>query len=223
MIKPEKPELEVSGLDESKKDEFIAALPDVDPSNAAATLKAVLPENVDVPAVKETEEDVVPVKVIPVIPSIVQCYRIGPFLREARMRASGNQLVDIKYKVIEREATEVFATRVYVGPFNGLALALQARKDLTAVGVNDHFHRRDPSGDYIVSLGIYSKNASAIRQRSRFQSIDVSAKTRDEKTRLPKNYWLELPGDITQDDIASLSKISWGESSVSLGRHPCQA
>lgn len=152
----------------------------------------------------------------------LQCYRIGPFLREARMNASGKQLIDIQYKVIEREAMEVLATRVYVGSFDKLSLALQARQELTSKGVNDHFHRRGSDDHYIVSLGIYSKAESALRQQDKFKSLGIKAKIRTEKTRLPKNYWLELPGNITQKQIDSLSVISWGESSVSLGKHTCQ-
>ena len=156
------------------------------------------------------------------VPIISECYRIGPFLREARMKASSNQIVSIEFKIIEREATEVFATRVYIGPFEEQSEALKTRKELTNSGVNDHFHRREQNGSYIVSLGIYSNNASAIRQKAKFQSLDFAAETRNEKTRLPKNYWIELPGNITQENIDSLRTISWGESSVSLGKHPCQ-
>lgn len=153
------------------------------------------------------------------------CYRVGPFLRETRLKTAGKQLDEmfVDHSLIERQPISVSATRVYVGPFAGASEAVAARKQLTKDGINDHFHRRENDGTYVVSLGIYSKKDSAVNQREKFRARNIAAQTRDEQTRLPKNYWLELSTFTDPEKIQSLSTISWGESSVSVGRHPCQS
>ncbi|MGH1429005.1 MAG: SPOR domain-containing protein [Arenicella sp.] len=158
------------------------------------------------------------------ISSIPVCYRIGPFLRETRMTSAGKQLSDLKvdFSLVERQPVSVSATRVFVGSFASASEAVAARQQLSKDGINDHFHRREPDGSYIVSLGIYSKKSSAEGLQKKFRDQNIAAKMRDEETRLPKNYWLELPSSINQDDIQSLLGISWGESSVTLGKHACQ-
>ena len=157
--------------------------------------------------------------------NINACFRIGPFLRETRVNAASKHLLDlsIPYDLIERLPTKVVASRVYVGPFAGASEAVAARRKLTESGINDHFHRRETDGTYIVSLGIYSKPKSAAAQQSKFREKNIAALIREEKTQLPKNYWLELVPSTPEYKIASLSGIDWGESSVSTGMQRCQS
>ena len=152
------------------------------------------------------------------------CFRIGPFLRETRVNIAGKRLEDlsVEYELIERQSTKVTASRVYVGPFEGASEAVVAREKLTESGINDHFHRREPDGTYIVSLGIYSKSDSAEIQQIKFREKNIAARVREEKTQLPKNYWIELPKSVSQSSIESLAGVDWGESSVSAGMHKCK-
>ena len=152
------------------------------------------------------------------------CYRIGPFLRESRVEAVGTQLKElfIGYSLVEREPVTVLANRVFVGPFSDVSQAVAARRQLSNDGINDHFHRGDSGGNYIVSLGIYSKKQSAEEQLEKFREQNIAAQIREEETQLPKNYWLELSRFTPDSKIESVAGISWGESSVSLGKHPCQ-
>ena len=153
-----------------------------------------------------------------------QCFRIGPFLRETRVNAASKHLLDlsIPYDLIERQPTKVIASRVFVGPFAGASEAVAARKKLTQSGVNDHFHRREADGTYIVSLGIYSKSVSASALQLKFREKNIAAHIREENTQLPKNYWLELASSASEIQVASLVGIDWGESSVSAGMQQCQ-
>ena len=152
------------------------------------------------------------------------CFRIGPFLRETRVTTAKGRLAgeSIDYELIERDSAEVVASRVYVGPFDGASEAVAAREKLTESGVNDHFHRRESDGTYIVSLGIYSKPVSAGVQQSKFREKNIAAQVREEKTLLPKNYWLELEQSTSKEKIDSLDEVDWGESSVSAGMQKCQ-
>ena len=156
--------------------------------------------------------------------SAALCFRIGPFLRETRVTTAKGRLAgeSIGYELIERGSVEVIASRVYVGPFDGASEAVAAREKLTESGVNDHFHRRESDGTYIVSLGIYSKPVSAEVQQSKFREKNIAAQVREEKTLLPKNYWLELEQSTSKEKIDSLDEVDWGESSVSAGMQECQ-
>jgi len=156
--------------------------------------------------------------------SVNYCFRIGPFLRETRIKSASKRLDDlyVKYDLIERQSTKVNASRVYVGPFVGASEAVAARKKLTEEGISDHFHRREGDGSYIVSLGIYSKNDSAKKQQNKFRAKNIAARVREEKTRLPKNYWIELSRLTKEEKLKSLAGIEWGESSVSAGMHACK-
>jgi len=153
-----------------------------------------------------------------------QCLRIGPFLRETRVSVASKYLIDlsISYDLIERQPTKVVASRVFVGPFAGASEAVAARKKLTESGINDHFHRREADGTYIVSLGIYSKSASASALQLEFREKNIAARVREENTQLPKNYWIELVESTSKEQIDSLGGIDWGESSVSTGMQRCQ-
>ena len=153
------------------------------------------------------------------------CFRIGPFLRETRVNTATKYLLDlsIPYDLIERQPTKVIASRVYVGPFAGASEAFAARKKLTESGINDHFHKREADGSYIVSLGIYSKPASASAQQLKFREKNIAALIREENTQLPKNYWLELVSTTPEYKIASLNGVDWGESSVSTGKQRCRS
>lgn len=159
------------------------------------------------------------------ISAVPACYRIGPFLRESRVQSASKQIKDllISYDVVERQSTSVDASRVYVGPFMGVSEAVAARKQLSEEGFDDHFHRKDSNGEFIVSLGIYSKHESALSQQVKFRDRNIAARIRKEKTRLPKNYWIELSPMTRESKLKLLTNIEWGERSVSAGMHPCQA
>jgi cell division septation protein DedD len=154
-------------------------------------------------------------------PSI--CYRIGPFLREARLESAKTRLSDelqVESDVLTREPIDVVATRVYIGPFADAAIAKNERIKLTEQGIADHFTKREDSG-YVVSLGIYSNTDSAQKLQVRFQNAGVNAKTRTESTRLPKSYWIQARKAFDSQDLFVLSRFSWGESSVSLSKNDC--
>ena len=153
------------------------------------------------------------------------CFRIGPFLRETRVKTASKHIEDlaIDYQLIVRQPNNVKASRVFVGPFEGASEAVVARKKLTDGGINDHFHRRESDESYIVSLGIYSKKESAVNQQSKFREKNIAAKVREEQTRLPKSFWIELSASTEKEKLESLSDVQWGESSVSAGMHKCKA
>ncbi len=190
----------------------------------AVTEVVNLPDSSSLPGQQGQEEQGQEDGSVATLSSVNQCFRIGPFLRETRVNAASKHLSDlsISYDLIKRQPTRVIASRVFVGPFTGASEAVAARKKLTESGISDHFHRRDADGAYIVSLGIYSKSASASALQLKFREKNIAAHIREENTQLPKNYWLELVSSTSEAQIASLDGIDWGESSVSAGLQQCQ-
>lgn len=151
-----------------------------------------------------------------------RCYRIGLFIKEKGMKDAVKYLAGYTYKVVEKKSRSAFATRVYLGSFDTVAMAREADMSLSARGVEDHFYKKTSDGSYIVSLGVFSKNTLALSRKDYLNSIGLDAKTRIEKTKLPGNYWLELPSTIAKKDAVALSSRFWGEG-IAVRRQKCSS
>ncbi len=155
-----------------------------------------------------------------------KCYRVGPFLHSSRLSLAKAQLnnMGVFYTVEKRESTPAEVFRVYVGPFDSDARGRSARQELTELGIYDHFQKQDEDGRYIVSLGIYSRRTTADNSRERFESRNLNAKVRPEKTVLPDSYWLSLLGrELVDLPVEVLQNVDWGEYSAQFGSYECQA
>ena len=153
-----------------------------------------------------------------------QCYRVGPFVNQAPVRLAKALLLNagVEFNEEVREARRAEVYRVYVGPLLNKLQVARVRDELRDNGVLDHFAKSRADGQFIVSLGVYMKQASAESSLSSFVERGVTAEIAQETTLLPESYWLNLQLDEQRDALFDdLSNMDWGEYSAQLVTFPC--
>lgn len=151
------------------------------------------------------------------------CYRLGPFLHAANYELAQAVLLkeDIDYRKTKRVAKESNVYRVYLGPFANPALMIDARAKLNTKKIFDHFVRKEPNGELIISLGIYSSSSKATSAVELFSDSLTKVRQRSETITLPDSFWLHFT--IPPDELSrsELDQIDWGETSAKVGRFQC--
>lgn len=153
------------------------------------------------------------------------CYRLGPFMHRANYELAQAVLfnADVEYQKSTRKSKQSSVYRVYLGPFASQAEAVDKRTELKRQNILDHFVRKRSSGDFIVSLGIYTTQESANNAVSLFDGKLTAVKLTQENLLLPSSYWLHFSiaeGDQLQDQLALMD---WGEQSAKLGKYQCRS
>jgi len=153
------------------------------------------------------------------------CYRLGPFMHSANYELAQAVLfnANVDYQKSTRTATESSMYRVYLGPYSTLAEATDAKAELKRSNVLDHFVRKEDEGVYMISLGIYTTEKSALGAINLFENQLDSVKMKQELVVLPDSYWLHFAIDDQNELKLQLARMDWGELSAKLGRYPCQA
>jgi len=151
------------------------------------------------------------------------CYRLGPFLHAANYELAQAVLLnaDIDYKKTKRIAKESDVYRVYLGPFPDPAVLVDTRKELNRKKIFDHFVRKEPTGELIISLGIYSSKDKATGAVELFNGRLDKVKQRNETITLPDSYWLHFLMSEDTTLRAELTQTDWGEKSAKIGRFRC--
>ena len=151
------------------------------------------------------------------------CYRLGPFLHAANYELAQAVLLseDLDFKKTKRVSKESDVYRVYLGPFSDPAVAIDTRTELNSKKIFDHFMRKEPDGNLIVSLGIYSNLEKAAEAVELFSSSLASVRQRSENITLPDSFWLHFTLPSEDPLRAKLERTDWGESSTKVGRFQC--
>lgn len=157
--------------------------------------------------------------------SLGGCYRLGPFMHKANYELAQAVLfnANIKFQKSTRASKESNVFRVYLGPYDSAAAATDARVELKRKSILDHFVRKETDEQYIVSLGIYTTEETAIKAVNLFDGKLDSVKLKEELVVLPDSYWLHFDSDGDGQIRQQLARMDWGEQSARLGRYHCQA
>jgi len=152
-----------------------------------------------------------------------KCYRVGPFMHPSTLSLAEAKLdnLGVDYAMESRESTTAEVFRVYMGPYDDAVSASSARDELSAKGITDHFQRKESSGSFMVSLGIYSRGISAQRSLEGFLDKGIKVRMRPERTVLPESYWLNLDNVDKKNMRDSIRGLDWGERSAQFGYYRC--
>jgi hypothetical protein len=112
--------------------------------------------------------------------------------------------------------------RIYLGPFPTQAEAVDMRTELRSKNILDHFVRKQDSGDFIVSLGIYTTQEAADNALVMLEDSLETVKMSQEDLVLPDSYWLHFAMVDADPLLQQLSVMDWGEQSTKLGKYPCR-
>ncbi len=153
------------------------------------------------------------------------CYRLGPFMHnesyELAQAVLFNAEVEFQKSTRNSQVSDVY--RLYLGPFASAAEVADARVDLKRKRILDHFSRKLDSGEYLISLGIYSTKATADTALELFNGKLRGVKMQNETVVLPNSHWLHFVLQQSSSKFEQLNDIDWGENSVKLGPHTCKS
>jgi hypothetical protein len=152
------------------------------------------------------------------------CYRLGPFMHKANYELAQAVLfnADVDYRKSTRASTESSMYRVYLGPYDSQAKATDVRTELKRSNVLDHFVRKEGDSQYIVSLGIYTTEGTALNAVGLLKSQLETIKLKQEVVVLPNSYWLHFDVEDQPQLKLQLARMDWGELSAKLGKYQCQ-
>ena len=152
------------------------------------------------------------------------CFRLGPFTQSDSYDIAKATLLnaDIEYLENRRAVQRSEVYRLYLGPFERRAEAVDARTTLTNQGVLDHFVRNEPEGGAIVSLGIYTTLETANLGQEQLSRQVNGVRLREEVVTLPQTDWLYFSLSGRADVYAQLQSVDWGEVGALLGPYACQ-
>ncbi|NNC98678.1 MAG: SPOR domain-containing protein [Gammaproteobacteria bacterium] len=152
------------------------------------------------------------------------CYRLGPFMHRSNYELAQAVLfnANVDYTKSSRASRQSDVFRVYIGPFQSQAEAVDMRVELKRKQILDHFIREESDDRYIISLGIYTTRDSATDAVAEFAGVIERVKAKQESVVLPDSYWLHFAIDKEDEIKQQLSLMDWGEQSAKLGEHQCQ-
>ncbi len=108
----------------------------------------------------EPNPEPAPVKVVK-----KKCYKFGPFSSKSAAEKKKAELAKAgEIAVVYSSSSDAGIKnryRVYQGTFNTAEMARARRGSLTRKGIKEHFARKDDSGKYFVSLGVFSSRDKA--------------------------------------------------------------
>lgn len=152
------------------------------------------------------------------------CYRLGPFLQTKNYVYAKSLLAQaqISYRESQREAIDSGAFRIYLGPFQTRAEALDSQTELREKQILDHFIQRvKGSSSYIVSLGVYSTLESANKALVLYSDRIPEIQMEQAALRLPMSYWLHVSLNEQSDQYLAITRMDWQNPSVKLGKFRC--
>lgn len=151
------------------------------------------------------------------------CYRIGPFEGENPAVLASQKLdsLNVPYRRVVVEEREIRAYRVFSGPHTDPAGLQAQRTALAAADVTDFYVIHDSAGD-LISLGLFTQQASAERLKEKLTGQNIDASVRPEDRLVGPIYWLELTDQTAnQRAAAELEETSWGDARAQLRPFTC--
>jgi hypothetical protein len=153
-------------------------------------------------------------------PVVFACFRLGPFasVESADKAASMLKERQLAYEQSQEERRTVTGYRLTLPPFPTRQAAEAKRAELTRLGFRDHAILNEEGMRNALSLGVYSVEANAQRQRARLQVKGIKADLQATH-QVRTVYWLDLR--VPESASEELRKTDWGSSDAALTSEPC--
>jgi hypothetical protein len=149
-------------------------------------------------------------------PAKVQhCVSIGPFESSELAEQNGKRLVEAKIAYQPRtDANRIESSYwVYLPRLPSRKAAENKRKELTRLGIEDHFIMQEPGMENVLSLGLFTQLDNAQRRMQELASKGIKAK-QETRYRTRTLYWLDIPAEKPDDLIAQLKTMEWTEAEL---------
>lgn len=180
------------------------------PVNAQSMRLLSEPGAVPVPRAPASE----PAPLSPLQPSTARdpaCFSIGPFHDVRRVHAALVKLSGSEWGAHERDESHPIARayRVFLPPAPTFAAAEAKRRELTRLGVRDHYLIEERGERNAISLGVFSTQAAARRLAARLAKKGIAARI-ETLFHTEKQYWV----DAQAPDAAALAQVPWTSSEL---------
>lgn len=152
------------------------------------------------------------------------CFRVGPFTNQETLAdATGKlDLVQVDYRATTAKSRNIRAYRVFLGPFDTEQRLNNVRQELDRTGIRDHYLIRENESRLLLSLGLFSQQASAQKFVESMQDKKLEATTRQEMRSLGERHWIEIDGSQQNaETIEKLKRLQWDEQRAKLREVPC--
>ncbi len=149
-------------------------------------------------------------------PAPVQhCVSIGPFESSELAEQNGKRLAEAKIAYQPRtDANRIESSYwIYLPRQASRQAAENKRKELTRLGIEDHFIMQEPGMENVLSLGLFTQLDNAQRRMQQLESKGIRAK-QETRYRTRTLYWLDITADKPDDLMTQLKQLQWTEAEL---------
>ncbi|MFQ5935355.1 MAG: SPOR domain-containing protein [Acidiferrobacterales bacterium] len=149
------------------------------------------------------------------------CALLGPFTSLDEVEVAVEKLAALGVVSQQREETQERITRyrVYIPPLRSREAAERKRRQLTKLGVKDHYVIDEPGLENAISLGLFAVKENAWALAHRLAEKGISAK-QDTVYESDTAYWLDLR--LEQATVARVRQAQWGAPNIGVRQRPCK-
>ncbi len=153
---------------------------------------------------------------------IQHCVSIGPFESTELAEQNGKRLADAKITYQSRtDANRIESSYwIYLPRLPSRKAAEKKRKELTRLGIEDHFIMQEPGMENVLSLGLFTQLDNAKRRMQELEAKGIKAK-QETRYRTRTLYWLDIPADKPDEVMAQLKKMDWPEAELQQRAAAC--
>lgn len=153
---------------------------------------------------------------------VQHCVSIGPFESSELAEQNGKRLADAKIAHQSRtDANRIESSYwIYLPRLPNRKAAEDKRKELTRLGIDDHFIMQEPGMENVLSLGLFAQLDNARRRMEELESKGIKAK-QETRYRTRTLYWLDIAADKPDDLILQLKKLDWTDAEIQQRAAAC--
>lgn len=150
------------------------------------------------------------------------CVSIGPFESNELAQQSSKRLTDAKLAYVARtDANRIESSYwIYLPRLPNRKAAENRQKELTRLGLTDHYIMQDAGMENVISLGLFTQLDNARNRMEELAKKGIKAK-QETRYRTRTLYWLDLVTDNPSELMAGLKKMGWTENEIQLRAQAC--
>lgn len=153
---------------------------------------------------------------------VQHCVSIGPFESAELAEQSGKRLTEAGIAHQARsDANRIESSYwIYLPRLPNRKAAENKRKELTRLGVKDHFIMQEPGMENVLSLGLFTQLDNAQRRLQELADKGIKAQ-QETRYRTRTLHWLDIAADKPDLLMAQLKKMEWAGAELQQRAAAC--
>ena len=155
-------------------------------------------------------------------PAPKHCVSVGPYESEELLKQAGKRLEAAKLAHGARTEGSRIESSYWISlPKAKNRKAAERRlKELTGLGITDHYIMQEPGMENVISLGLYTQADNARNRMADLEKRGIKAQ-QEIRYRTRTLYWLDLDTGKPTELGASLRKLGWAEGDIQVRDQAC--